>query len=258
MAAQPAIAALLERRPATLAARRVLTQGGFRLVVARSPVHLATILSRELLDAVLLGLEGARGPALEALRRDYPSLPLILFGPVRAEDAPLLLDSARRRVAGLAVEGLDEPLLGRMIRQHGMTARRLAELVPLAPALGLTDPFQREAWEILVAEAPHGLTTAQLATRLRVARETLSRRFAAGGAPPLKRAIDAVRLMTASQLLGNPAYRIADIVRLLSFTSASLLHRTARRTFGMPLGEVAHLEGDRLVERLRALPGSWR
>lgn len=253
-----AVAALLERRPAALAARRALAPGGVRLVLARSPVALATLLNHELLDAVLVGLEAARGPVLDALRRDYPALPLILFGPVRAEDAGLLQRAARSRVTGLAIEGLDEPILGRLLARHGMTARRCAALLPLAPALGLTDPLQLRAWELVVTEAPSGLDTSTLAARLEVARETLSRRFAAGGAPSLKQAIDTVRLVAASQLLGNPAYGVTDVARLLGFSSPSLLHRTARRTLGVPLREVVHLEGARLVDQLRDAPAGWR
>ena len=253
-----AVAALLERRPAALAARRALAQGGVRLVLVRSPAALATLLHHELLDAVLVGLEAARGPVLDALRRDYPAVPLILCGPVRAEDAALLQRAARSRVAGLVVEGLDEPLLGRLLARQGMTARRRDALLPLAPALGLTDPLQQRAWEVVVSEAPSGLETATLAARLEVARETLSRRFAAGGAPSLKQAIDTVRLVAASQLLGNPAYGVADVAHLLGFSSPSLLHRTARRTLGVPLRDVAHLEGPRLVDRLRDAPAGWR
>lgn len=253
-----AVAALLERRPAALAARRALAAGGIRLTVARSPAHLATLLGRELLDAVLIGLDAARGPALEALRADYPAIPLLLFAPVRAEDAGVLLRAARERVAGLAVEGLDEPILAALIHRHGVSARRRDALLPLAPALGLTDPLQLKAWGLVVSEAPLGLDTATLAKRLRVARETLSRRFAAGGAPSLKQAIDGVRLVAASQLLGNPAYRVDDVARLLGFTSSSLLHRTARRAFGVPLREVARLDGMPLAERLRGAPTGWR
>ena len=252
------VAALLERRPAALVARRALTQGGVRVVQARSPAHLAKILGHELLDAIVLGLAVARGPALDALGRDYPGVPVLLFAPVRAEDAGVLLRAAQARVVGLAIEGLDEPVLVRTVQRLGVTARRRAALLPLAPALGLADELQRKAWEIVVTDAPLGLDTALLAKRLRVARETLSRRFAAGGAPSLKRAIDAVRVITASQLLASPAYRVADAASLLGFTSQSLLYRTARRTLGVPLGEVARLEGDRLASRLRDVPAEWR
>lgn len=252
------VAALLERRPAALVTRRALTQGGVRVILARSPVHLATILSHELLDAIVLGLAVARGPALDALGRDYPGVPVLLFAPVRAEDAGVLLRAAQARVVALAIEGLDEPVLARMVRRHGVTARRRAALLPLAPALKLADALQQRAWEIVVTDAPLGLDTTLLAKRLRVARETLSRRFAAGGAPSLKRAIDTVRLITAAQLLASPAYRVADVARLLGFTSPSLLYRTARRTLGVPLGEVAQLEGDRLAARLRDVATEWR
>jgi AraC-like DNA-binding protein len=249
---------LLERRPAVLAARRALATSGVRLLVARSPAALEAMLARELIDAILLGIEAARGPVLDALRRDYTATPLLLFGPVRAEDAGALLHAARSRAAGLALEGIDEPVLGRMLERCGATARRRDALLPLANPLGLTDPLQQRAWELVVTDAPLGLDTAALAKRLDVARETLSRRFAAGGAPSLKQAIDVARLVAASQLLGNPAFGVTDVARLAGFSSPSLLHRTARRALGVPLREVASLDGPRLVERLRGAAIGWR
>lgn len=253
----PAVLAYLERRPALLALRRALPARVARLISARSPRHLEVLLARHPVDAVVLGPEAARGRVLEALRRDYAALPLLLYLPVRSDDADLLLAAGRERVAALAVEGLDEPILPRIVRQHGLTARRAADLLPLAARLGLTDPLQREAWRLVVTEAPAGLGTAELARRLTLARETLSRRFAAGGAPSLKRAIDAVRLVAAGQLLGNAAYRVEDVARLLGFSSPSLLQRTARRTFGVAAREVARLDGDRLVDRLVGGGEGW-
>ncbi len=86
-------------------------------------------------------------------------------------------------------------------------------------------------------------------------RETLSRRFAAGRAPSLKRAIDVVRLIAAAQLLGNPAYHVADVARLLRFSSVSSLQLTARRTLGVAARAVAALPTATLVESLGAESG---
>ena len=246
------IAALLERRPAILALRRAFPAATARLLTARSPVHLAALLSRHLLEAIILGPESVRGTVLQSLRRDFPSVPLLLYAPLRSDDADLVLRAHRDRVAALALEGLDEPVLPRLIGQHGLTARRRSELLPLAARLGLIDPLQKAAWEEVVNAAPRGLTTEGLARKLKLRRETLSRGFGAGGAPTLKRAIDAVRLVAAGQLLGNPGYRVDDAARLLGFSSASLLQRTARRTFGMSARAVAQLDGVRLAGALHA------
>lgn len=251
----PAVAALLERRPALLALRRAFPATAIRVLTARSPKHLEAILSRTLIDAVVIGPDAARSVALESLRRDYAAVPIVLFAPIRSDDADLLLRAHRQRVAAVALEDLDEPLLPRLITTHGVTARRRDELLPLAERLGLVDAIQRDAWEVVVADAPEGLDTRSLAKRLGVARETLSRRFAAGGAPPLKRAIDGVRLVAAGQLLGNRAYRVADVARLLGFSSPSLLQRTARRTFGVAAREIAEVGPERLVAVLVGAAG---
>lgn len=248
----PTVAALLERRPALLTLRRALPRSsGLRLITARSPSHLALLLSRQLVDVIVIGAEPARGRALDGLRHDFPQIPLVLFAPFRSDDADLLLRARRERVAAVAVEGVDDPLLAAILRRSGQTARRRADLVPLARRLELTDSLQLAAWELVVVEAPQGLDTEAVARRLALRRETLSRRFAAGGAPTLKRAIDAVRVLTAGELLGNPGYRVEDVARLLGFSSPSLLHRTSRRIFGLPARQAALLDVPRLLAGLR-------
>ncbi len=250
------IATLLDRRPPLHMLRRVLGRS-VRVLQGRTPAHLATLLHRELLDLVVIGAGVARSPMLEWLRRDYPALPLLWYVPLRTDDATLLHALGRERLIAVAVEGVDDPVLGRLVARHGVTARRLRALRPLAAPLQLHDDFQRRAWEILIRQAPSGMATATVAAQLGVSRETLSRRFAAGGAPGLKRAIDAVRLFAAGGLLGNPAFGVEDAARLLGFSSASLLQRTARRTLGVAARELTTLSDDLWEERLVA-PGGWR
>lgn len=246
-----AVAALLERRPAILALRRALPRHEWPLFTARSPAHLDTLLQSHCFDAIILGPDAARGPVLDALRRDFPGLPLVVYLPLRSDDAELLRHLYRERVAAVAIEGLDEPALGQMLGRSGLTARRQSDLLPLAPYLDLIDPLQRQVWAAIIATAPAGLDTEGLAQRFGVRRETLSRRFGAGGAPTLKRAIDAVRLVAAAQLLGNPGYRVEDVARLLRFSSVALLQQTARRTLGVSARQIATLDARRIAERLR-------
>lgn len=252
-----AVAALLERRPAILALRKALPHAEWPLFTARSPSHLATLLQQHWFDAIIIGQDAARGPALDALRRDFPAIPLLLYLPARSDDADLLRRMHRERVAAIAIEGIDEPVLPRMLARHGLTARRRDDLLPLAKRLELTDDLQREVWDLIVTDAPNGLDTQWLADMVDVRRETLSRRFAAGGAPSLKRAIDAARLVAVAQILGNPGYRIEDAARLLGFSSVSLLQLTARRTFGVSARHVASMDRDKIAERLGA-KGRWR
>jgi AraC-like DNA-binding protein len=246
----PAVAALLERRPALLALRRALPQRTLRVLTARSPAHLASLLDRHLVDLVVVGLESARGATFEALRNDYPSLPTVVYGPVRSDDAAAVRRVLRRGAAAVLLEGLDEPVLARVLRRNGFTGRREAALLPLAPRLDLVDPLQIAAWQLIVTEAPMGLSTATLAKRLGVSRETLSRRFGAGRAPSLKTAIDAVRLVAVGQLLGSPVWRVADAARLLGYSSESLLQRSSRRLVGSGARSLGSLRPDRILARL--------
>lgn len=244
------VAALLERRPALLALRRALPRQVARVLTARSPRHLDQLLRTHLVDLVVLGAEAGRGAVLESLRHDFAPIPVLLFAPFRSDDADLVVRAARLRVAALAIEGIDDPVLPRLVRAAGVRARRAAELLPLAEALDLIDPIQRAAWAALVADAPDGVDTAALAERLGIRRETLSRRFGAGRAPSLKRATDAIRVVAAAELLGCTALDVAEVAALLGFSSPSLLYRTARRALGVPLGEVAALSAEALATRL--------
>jgi AraC-like DNA-binding protein len=114
----------------------------------------------------------------------------------------------------------------------------------------LTDPLQERAWEAIIRGAPDRLTTAQLARQMGLTREALSRRFAAGQAPSLKAAIDGVRLVAAGQLLGSPGWRVADVARLLGYSSESLLQRTARRLVGTGARTLGTLPPERILARL--------
>lgn len=255
----PAVAALLERRPALVALRRALPGRPAQVLTARSPNHLIGLLIRHPVDAVVIGAEAARGATFAQLREEFTSLPVLLYAPIRSEDAPLLRQVHRQGAAGLLVEGVDEPVLGRLLRRGGLLARREAALLPLAARLDLREPLQVAAWRLIIAEAPGRLTTATLAARLGVSRETLSRRFGAGHAPSLKAAIDAVRLVAAGQLLASTGYRVAQVAALLGYSSPSLLQRSARRLAGTSASALGALPPDRILARLVADRTSrWR
>lgn len=248
----PPVAALLDRKAAVASLRRALPRRTFPVYTARSADHLVALLYRHQIDAVVVGAEAIRAGTFDALRRDFGAMPFVLYLPLRSDDADLVRHAQRERVAAMAIESLDEPVLARLIAAAGLAQRRLDALVPLAAAVDLADPIQQMAWPRIIVDAPAGLPTARLARTLNVRRETLSRRFGAGAAPSLKRAIDAVRLIAAAQLLGNAAFSVRDVARLLGFSSASSLQATARRTLGVSAKRVATLSAGAIATRLRS------
>ncbi|HEU4801149.1 MAG TPA: AraC family transcriptional regulator [Gemmatimonadales bacterium] len=232
-----AVAALLDRGPALTALRRTLPRGsaaavGTAAVACRSAAELCRLPARRMLDAVVTSPHRLGTAELADMRSRFPALPIILYAAFRPDDGALLLASCADGIAAIAVEGVDDPVVGDIVTSHSLTARRRAALSDGPRVLRLEDPFQRNVWDLLVAQVERPLRTADLARTLKVSREHLSRQFAAGGAPTLKRVIDLTRVAAAAQLSANPGYTAADVARLLGFTSASHLAATTRRIVG--------------------------
>ena len=228
-----AVAALLESRTALAALRRTLPRGGPGLVSCRGLTSLRRVLESRLVDAVVLSLTPALLPELADLRSRLPGVPVVVYAPFRPDDGELLL-ACRRHAVPVAVEGVDDAVVGDMVTRASVTAERRRALADAPRLLRLTEPLQRSAWSVLLGEVERPLRTSELARRLEVSREHLSRQFGAGGAPNLKRVIDLTRVACAAQLLANPGYTIPTVVRLLHFASSSHLSGTARRIANVP------------------------
>jgi AraC-like DNA-binding protein len=224
----PAIAALLESPAALIALRRTLPKGGPSVVSCRSPAALHRLLDKRLVDAVVLAPQPGLLPELTELRVRLPFIPLVAYGPFRPDDGELLL-ACREAVSAVAVEGVDDPIVGEMVLRASLTAERRRALADGPRVLRLTETLQRAAWDVLVGEVERPIRTGALAERLRISREHLSRQFGAGGAPNLKRVIDLTRIACAAQLLSNPGYSVPTVVRVLNFASPGHLASTARR-----------------------------
>jgi AraC-like DNA-binding protein len=226
------VAALLESRAGLLALRRSLPATGPGVVACRSLAGLRRVLETRLTDAVVLAPTAAALPDVTALRAGLPGIPVIAYAAFRPDDGELLLACRAHGLAAAAVAGVDDSVVGDIVVRCSLTAARTRALADGPRMLRLTEPLQREAWDVLVREVERPVRTVSLARRLAVSREHLSRQFAAGGAPNLKRVIDLTRIACAAQLLQNPAYRIGHVVRLLHFASSSHLAGTARRITG--------------------------
>lgn len=187
------------------------------------------LLERRLIDAVVLSPNTVWLPELASLKSRLPGLPIVAYGPFRPDDGEVLLACRAHSVISVAVEGVDDSVVGDMVVRSSVTAARRRDLADAPRVLRLTEALQRRAWDVLVGEVEKPIRTSTLARRLDVSREHLSRQFGAGGAPNLKRVIDLTRVACAAQLLQNPGYAIPTVVRVLHFASSSHLSSTARR-----------------------------
>ncbi len=242
------IAALLDARPARTALQRSLPRGT-RLIACRTAPQLEHQLHHRLIDTIVVGTATARRINLGELRSRYPTIPVVLLGTLRAEDLDTLLGWDRQGVAHVVVEGVDDAVSGAIAAREGASRRRLANRSELPRLLRLSEPLQRGAWELLAPAPGRPPAPAQLARALGVSREHLSRQFAAGGAPNLKRLSDFLTVQVALELLGNPGLDRPAVARLLRFASPSHLRTTVRRVTGTGLPEASRLGWRDLVRR---------
>ena len=235
------VAALLGNRPAVTALRRSLPRGGPALTACRSLKGVVELLSSRLVEAVVASPRTLPPGEIQQFRRAFPGIPLLLFAPFRPDDGDQLLAAEAAGVSAIAVEGVDDAVVGDIVHHHSLTAERRAALKEAPRVLRLTEPLQVRVWDLLLAAVDQPVRTAQLARRLAVSREHLSRQFGAGGAPNLKRVIDLTRIVCAAQLLVNAGYEVGTVARLLCFASSSHLSDTARRICGHSAGMLGSL-----------------
>ncbi|MDH5198463.1 MAG: helix-turn-helix domain-containing protein [Gemmatimonadota bacterium] len=226
--------ALVAAHPAwRLALRRGLPPT-IRIRSCRNVGQVEGLLRRELVDAVLLRVHGADwAHPIPALRERYPRVPVFGYGPVRADDARRLADGLAGGIEGILVEGVDEPVAGEVVASRAASRQREHELADAPRLLRLSEDVQRRAWQVALAGAGQRLTTSDVARAVGTSREHLSREFAAGGAPNLKRVIDLARVACAADLLRNPGYDVQTCAGVLRFASAGHLAGTTRRIAGV-------------------------
>jgi len=253
-----AIAALLDSRGALGAVRRSLPRNAPPVLACRSPLGLQRALGSRLIEAIVLGAAAARSDALVPLLARFPRVPIIVFGVIRSEDAESLLSWHRLELAGVAIVGVDDAVVGDLIMRETVTARRANALEDAPRVLRLTEPLQRRGWEHLLMAPGRPPRTAALARSLGVSREHLSRQFGAGGAPNLKRVADLLAVYAALDLLGNSGYDINQVARLLEFATPSHLRLVVRRITGLRLEEARRLGEEEVLSRFLKRGRSWQ
>lgn len=247
----PTVLVYAPREHTRALARDTFPRRRWRLIVRRDADRFERAFHDELIDAAIVDLGSATEENWQAaaLAREFPSVPFFALTALRVGDGPVLARCAALEFADLLVEDIDEEAIRELVLRQSYSARfAQALLVPPRP-LALSMPLQTSAWHFIVRHAGRPVRTAALAGALGVTREHLSRTFAAGGAPNLKRVIDLVRLIGAAELAKNPGYDVRDVARVLGFASSSHLSSTAQRIAGTRPASLARLRTVDLIDR---------
>jgi AraC-like DNA-binding protein len=230
--------------------KRLLGKPPGHLVLARTASEFSATFRRALVDAALVDVGGSDGAdAAAGLALEYPSVAFVGVTSFRPSDGPAVARCAELDFADMLVEGVDNGVARDVVSARGYSGRFAGALHDPPPALALRSALPLAAWRFIVAQAGRPIRTSALASSLGVTREHLSRSFGAGGAPTLKRLIDLVRLLSAAELAKNPGYDVADVARVLGFSSSAHLSVTAQRLIGRRASSLAAMRGVDLIER---------
>ena len=210
--------------------------------LCRSLQAVERLLGQRLVDAVVIDVKAPSVPTTAlALPARFPRIPMYVLSAFRPHDGRLLSACHAAGFAGILVEGVDYAIAGEWIATRTAQVARRAALADAPRLLRLTDRLQLAAWDEVLRRVGFPTQTGQVAAALRVTREHLSRQFAAGGAPNLKRVIDLARTACAADLLGNPGYTVRAVVNILGYASPSHLAGAARRVAGVVPHELRDL-----------------
>lgn len=249
--APPSIVACGARERTRDALRRALPRRRAKLTLARNRDELLALLRTSLVDAVVvdLGQTGDDTWASASLAREFPSIPFFSYAALRPAELPAFSRACQLDFADCLVEGVEDDLLRELVVPATFTVRFATAMHGAEGRVGLTSNVQYEAWKFVVAQGGRTVRTEAIASALGLTREHLSRRFAADGAPNLKRVIDLVRLLAAAELAKNPGYDLPDISRVLGFASASHLSASCQRLVGVKSSSLARLRPTDLMDR---------
>jgi AraC-like DNA-binding protein len=217
--------------------------------MCRTAGRLVEFLHDELVDAVVVDVRAEGTKQAAELIRAYPRIPFFALSVFRPDDGRLLARCRTDGFRGIIVRGVDDAVAAEMIASVSASRVRRSALASGPRLLRLTEPLQLRTWEEVLASAGGATRTSDIARTLKVTREYLSREFAAGGAPNLKRLIDLVRVAWAADLLGNPGYDVRTVSRILRYSSASHFAGSVRRVAGTSATELGKIGPEGVLRR---------
>ena len=250
-AGTPAIVVFAQRERTRALVRTAFPRRRTRVVLTRTVDDFDAAFKTNLVDAAVVDVGSAQEDTwrVASRAREYPSIPFFGFAALRAAEGPALAQCAMYEFADVLVDGVDDGAARDIVGSMSFSTRFAKALDQSPPSLKLDTPLQQAAWRFIVSHAGRPVRTSTLASVLHVTREHLSRSFAAGGSPNLKRIIDLVRIVAAAELAKNPGYDLRDVATILDFASSSHLSSTAMRVAGTKPTSLARLRTVDLVER---------
>ncbi len=244
--------ALLKRDRARVLVRAAFPRRRAHIVAVKTVSDVELQLTQHLVDAVIVdGGAGEEAMRVIARAEEFPSVPFFVVTATLPADAPLVARAAECGVAELLVEGVDDGVARELVSRLAFSTRFERALGSPPPQLHLETPLQIAVWQSIVRRAGRPVRTDELARDLGVSREHLSRSFAVGQAPTLKRVIDLVRVMAAAELSKNAGYDVRDVAQVLGFASSSHLSSTTQRLVGAKASSLTRLRAVDLVDRFQ-------
>jgi len=231
--------------------RRALPRRGVRLVSSRTVDKAHSVLMQELVDAIVVDVRASTLDGAIELAQKFPNIPMFAFSRFRPDDGNLIATCFKRGFRGVLVQGVDDGAIGEILVSLSASRSRRESLSDAPRLLRLTEVMQLRAWNEVLDRVGQGTTTNDVAKSLGCSREYISREFAAGGAPNLKRVIDLVRAVWAADLLRNPGYNVRSVSEVLGFSSPSHLAGCARRVAGVAPSELVQLGPKGILTQFR-------
>ena len=221
------------------------------MVSCRGMDRVYKALNTELVDAVVIDVRSFGVEPAVALTEKFPGIPVFALSAFRPDDGDLIARCRDGGLQGTLVQGVDDGIVGEVVMAKSASRHRRDALGAAPRLLRLTEPLQLTAWNEVLESVGQSTTTSDIARRLGHSREYVSREFAAGGAPNLKRVIDLVRAAWAADLLRNPGYTVRVVSEILRFSSPSHLAGCAKRVAGVPAADLAGLGPKGVLQRFR-------
>lgn len=244
------VVTLLKRDRARAMVRAAFPRRRAHVAAAKTAADVEAHLVKELVDAVIIDA-GAGDDAQKLIARadEFSSVPFVVVTTLLPADAPLLARAADAGVCDILVEGVDDTAVRDLVLRRAFSTRFERALAAPPAVLHLETPLQIAVWQSVVKRAGRPVRTDQLAKELSVSREHLSRSFATGQAPTLKKVIDLVRVLAAAELSKNSGYDVRDVAEVLGFASSSHLSSTTQRLVGAKASSLSRLRAMDLLER---------
>jgi AraC-like DNA-binding protein len=186
--------------------------------------------------AILADLWDAHGqpvaPALKAMHRAFPTIPIIVCCRLAPGAAPEILAVARAGINALALRGFDD--VNAKLASLLSHARNDCDATCVLAAIR---PYLREnevpIVEYCVAHARHKISVGEVAEALSLSRRTLSYRLASGCLLSAHSLIVWSRLLIAARLLQDTGRTIESVALSLQFGSAAAFRNMLRRQAGL-------------------------